>query len=585
MQEQENNGHAELKKISEQILEKIGEVFNDVKEVLKNSSCTKEEFKNLIIAGLVQKKISLVPVKTNSVYVGIFGKSFFEKDKNNYIICANINTFPSSKADVGIISDEEADVLQFKNKLDPSIKILNKRSMFEAFELICSCNNLQISFSKNVGSENVGESVVLVDLKNIFNIETVHHQKLNALLELENSKSISLYQAKNIFAKELYKIKNKKSVLIPSLVTALGKVLEFKDEEKTNSFTVKNMLINNEFSVTKLERYFECPFKHFLLEVLKLKKREQCVIDYIDVGNIYHEWARIFVKNSNKINSKNKKEIALKLFDEITNSEKFAEIKQLEKNKPIFNSMRKEVVKLADLLLTHIKQTKFEPQYLEAEFGSGKLLKSPILKSKTKNYFFKGKIDRVDVCSDYARVIDYKTGGDKFNFTKIFYGKKIQLVAYLMCVNENNFKPVGAYYFPLKTQKTKKAPIQKLDGITLKDLDVVFKMDHNLKAGEKSSLIDVKLNENLAFNGNVGKSTLLTEKEFSALIEYVNKLCIKALDEIYDGNIKPSPLETKYVECERCPFKGMSCCCDVNVRQSQNVKKDDFTQMEVENEQ
>ena len=40
----------------------------------------------------------------------------------------------------------------------------------------------------------------------------------------------------------------------------------------------------------------------------------------------------------------------------------------------------------------------------------------------------KGKIDRVDECGEYKRIIDYKTGDISSDLASVYYGKKIQLI-------------------------------------------------------------------------------------------------------------------------------------------------------------
>ena len=72
----------------------------------------------------------------------------------------------------------------------------------------------------------------------------------------------------------------------------------------------------------------------------------------------------------------------------------------------------------------------------------------------------RGRIDRVDeAASDgqaYVRVVDYKTGAKKFSLTDVYYGLNLQLLVYLMAV-ENYYRahgreviPAGGFYFEIK---------------------------------------------------------------------------------------------------------------------------------------
>ena len=103
-----------------------------------------------------------------------------------------------------------------------------------------------------------------------------------------------------------------------------------------------------------------------------------------------------------------------------------------------------------------------------------------------------GKIDRIDKFGDYIRIIDYKTGKTDSDMGSIYYGKKIQLVSYLMASEKiGNKKIAGLFYFPIHSdfvkiqQKTKNN--YKMQGFLLDDIDVIKYMDCGLSLDNPES--------------------------------------------------------------------------------------------------
>ena len=86
--------------------------------------------------------------------------------------------------------------------------------------------------------------------------------------------------------------------------------------------------------------------------------------------------------------------------------------------------------------------SKFKPTYFEKGFGTNSSLPALVLTDKIN---LKGKVDRIDFYEDYFRIIDYKTGKCDRSFKELFFGKKVQLEAYIKVVeNSLKLKPAGA---------------------------------------------------------------------------------------------------------------------------------------------
>ena len=128
---------------------------------------------------------------------------------------------------------------------------------------------------------------------------------------------------------------------------------------------------------------------------------------------------------------------------------------------------------LSARLVRRIKQTahavvrqlaagRFETAGCEVEFGHGKAFPPiELTLSNGARCLLTGKIDRLDSFTDgegkrFLRVIDYKTGTSRFDFTDLYYGLKLQLPLYLAAATAaddavRRAEPAGFYYLPVKT--------------------------------------------------------------------------------------------------------------------------------------
>ena len=228
-----------------------------------------------------------------------------------------------------------------------------------------------------------------------------------------------------------------------------------------NSESVKKIL-NDEFGgnflwgATHLEEYHTCPFKFFLKYSMKLEpfKKPVYEIEPANEGNIIHKILRDFfytLKNDKRlpVDSYMKfKDDMLKTTDEFFNT---FEQKSYVGDKDYYE-VRKE--KIIDYLLSSLKKEvrqtkidnyKFKPEYFELQFGNVIQVKEPpdidaiIIKDPSgREIYVGGLVDRVDVCSDGFRVIDYKGSASQEPKLKIeeFGNKSFQMPIYILAARK-----------------------------------------------------------------------------------------------------------------------------------------------------
>ena len=240
--------------------------------------------------------------------------------------------------------------------------------------------------------------------------------------------------------------------------------------------------------------------------------------------------------------------------------------------------------RLVTLSIVYIVQglqaTDFEVVGNEIEFKNGKEYKPiEITTEDGRKVEITGKIDRIDLAKDetgkYIRIIDYKSSAKDINLNEVLAGLQLQLITYLDAVcEEKDVIPAGVLYFGLTEPKLDKVKNSKsitdeeveqkirehfrMNGLVLAEMNVINMMDNNLKDGEKSTTIPVKLKK----DGSMDKtSKVVSRKEFEILQKYVKKTLGDISKEILDGNIDIKPyynVKNKRKPCEYCVY-GSIC--------------------------
>lgn len=142
--------------------------------------------------------------------------------------------------------------------------------------------------------------------------------------------------------------------------------------------------------------------------------------------------------------------------------------------------------------------------------------------SEEEQLHLRGRIDRLDLCEDqehvYVKIIDYKSGGTRFDLAAVYYGLQLQLVVYMDAVTEleerkhpgKEVVPAGIFYYNIKDplvdtdkenaetpEEIEKEILRQLrmNGLVNSDLEVISHMDRAIE--KKSDVIPVALKDGM----------------------------------------------------------------------------------------
>jgi len=331
-------------------------------------------------------------------------------------------------------------------------------------------------------------------------------------------------------------------------------------------------------SISRLERFRQCPFSHYVKYGLKPEGRPIYTIQAPEIGTLLHELIDGFFKAVDHQNL-NLREIPKEKRDTIIEEVMAKSLPQIKTN--VFNStgqyqylgkkLERVGKKSIDILMKHLCAGEFEPEYTEFNFEQ----ELSIPEINLGEIKIVGKIDRLDLYkkddTTWVKVIDYKSGNQKINYDDIYYGLSLQLLVYLdgaMSVIEgDDILPGGTFYFHVDDpipqvdfSQNIEGEINKafkLNGLLLDDPDVIAAMDGN---SDKSK------SDILPLNFNSGSK--LSQAEFEAVIKYVRETVVRQITRIYQGdiNIRPYRKGAEY-GCKFCEYKGI-CQFDDDIQKS-----------------
>lgn len=533
----------------------INTVFDEILSLNKNVNI--DEFFDIFSHVCEVVKINNLPLSLDCVKI-VDANNSMEIFDHLFMVNCNKENAPNVKADCGIILDSEIEVLNFKNKLSPTISHINKLSRLRLFNSVLLFNqNLTISYSKNACE-------IINNLKKKFIVNIDGSYKQIPILTISDNDNYILSEMDLI--ENL--CKNDKNNVKINIKTAKNK--DFSNISAKSSNILKNLKL---ISPSYLESYFKCPFYCFLNNGIKIRNDFQPEILMVDIGNLLHEIVYIYYKKNKKVG-----DVYEFCKNEINKFIERNERLKLNKESPVFINLIDEAVRVVNALDYIDENSEFLPTYFEFEFNE----KNPI---ELKNISLIGKVDRVDIFNDMLRIIDYKSGTIKPGLNELYYGKKLQLFLY-SCAMENILqkKVVGCFYLPLHNKYEKgDENSYSLKGFYLAEDFVVKAFDKRLEAGgESSDIVSAKLKK----DGTVSissKDKQLTSNDFNILQEYSKKVSELAVDEIKSGYIKPSPTE-KDCFCEYCPYVHVCLKNSSNVKSRPNNKVEIDSFKEVENE-
>lgn len=321
-------------------------------------------------------------------------------------------------------------------------------------------------------------------------------------------------------------------------------------------------------SVTRLERYAQCPFSYFAQYGLRPERVEPFELNVRDEGTFFHDAVREFLARSMDDLSRLSIPEAEARMDAVSDDL----LDQMARQGPLGQSavalaerrrLKATARTCAGVLAEHMHNSRFAPAALETDFGREDGPARLVVDASSGQCVLEGRIDRVDTWPEggYLRVIDYKRGGRTLDLDAVYHGLSLQLPVYLAAaMKKRGGLSAGVYYFNLDEgiltlQTTDKNAVERerrssfrMTGLAIDDTEVLAAQSPNFP-----EVLNLRVNQ----SGGLYKDAQATDaKGFEALTAHVLRKSAALLDEIRGGNAAIAPIEfRKKSPCANCDLR------------------------------
>ena len=532
-----------------QISAALEKTLDEISLLTDGTEMTVAEFEAVLSGGLEATEISLIPLKSDAVFLGDITDSRIEKARAVFAV-GMTDAVPRNADDTALISDQEIGRLdEVKTRIEPTVAEVNLRSRESvALNLCAFTEKLFLSYSLSGNGDEPA-------LSEVFKYLSLFRSKDGQPIKTEKSlpEQDFVYEASSIVP-AIRRLILEKFAYEGGLTgsgenySALYEALERVGERQKDDFLKEAdprlkiergeelFFGNGRTSPTTLEGYFSCPFCNFAERGLKLKEREETVTLAVDSGNFVHE---LLERTSQKLDSFASEEEAARYAEEtgreLLKKPVYAAQGDTASGKYAAERLLKEGVAAAVAVYRQIVGSSFSVEETEKAV-------------KTDDFY--GKVDRVDSGDGFVRVIDYKTGKINDEAAAYYTGRKLQRQLYMSAVMGER-TPAGVFYFPASLsfkEKDKGEANFRMSGYLNGEKEAIFAGDNGLKEGETSAFFKARLGDNSRLEN------VMAEDVFRDFIDYAVLEARQGVKELKSGFIAPSPYDGA---CDYCKYGGM----------------------------
>jgi len=612
-----------------QIWSVIIAIFDQLIELIGDEELPAGEYASILKSGFEAVEIGLLPPTIDQIIVGTMQRTRAGNIKALMILGANDGLLPAAAASESLLNEDEKTALYKKGieicKIDDLRAKEEKLAIYKNLSKPSEYLWMSYSASDLEGKESK-QSILFDKIRKIYTDLSVSKDILNEedpmlLIEAPGSTLKHMTEAFRstmegeplreewLAAYQWYEANSemqlrpvKEGLLFTNRQEKIRKDLVQKIYKRDPSLELS-------LSPSRLERFSRCPFSHFVNYGLKPDERRIFELAGREIGDVYHQ---CFMKLSEQLSAPGiditdprspwmnvTKEKCLQYIDsfieEAAMDYRDGVLVQGEEERYRGLRMKRVCGDAAWALVEHVQSGQIQNVFFESEFGRavGKQFPPIEVKLGEDTLYIEGKIDRVDVLrgkdgdtDQYVKIIDYKSGKEKFDTEEARAGWRLQLMLYLRAAlgansydrnRENPYKPAGVFYFEIaepqidvtdlpETDYAEKIKAErkksfKLDGVVLDNQSIIESI-----AGEfsgYSDILPVRKTKDGLYAGTTEKK-LLKEEDFSELLDAVNNKVKELCGELSEGSIEIKPKKVKEeTACKFCKYKSI-CYFDLS---------------------
>lgn len=585
----------------------VASVLDEAVSLLGGEKVRRSQFEQILEAGFAEAKIGIIPPGTDQVHIGDLTRSRLTDVKAVLFLGMNDEYVPQRKSGRGILTDMEREYLKSRDfHLAPTAR--EDAAIQKYYLYLClskPSDYLVLSWSRMGADGSVMRpSPVLKQVRQLLP-EVREEEGIpggtagNVYLPGETSRALSrmLASSRNWSSEERKQNTPSLRELYLCALTAdpdrteeLVRALEPEALPKLEQRIARRLYGDVlEGSVSRLEKFAQCPYLQFGVYGLRLQDRPRFEVRASDVGSIMHRAMEILAEKVDRSIEYTwqtlPREVCGEWADESLREaslemsggkfeDSFRSAGQLMRLRRIFRYS-------ADIMRLQLLAGAFRPAFFEVKFDSrDRLTADPVVFENGSRMHLTGRIDRIDESVDrehgrvYVKIIDYKTGGTEFDLRKVYMGTELQLLVYMDSAlkMERRKHPgdsilcAGMLYFPVRDPvleaKMAGRPASEIEeerrkkvrpnGLVLEDPDAITRL-----CGDASLLpqvAPVSLNKDGSLSKN---SSTATGEQMKLLSDFSGWKMKEAGRRIFRGEIAPSPLweNERQTACTWCSLR------------------------------
>lgn len=348
------------------------------------------------------------------------------------------------------------------------------------------------------------------------------------------------------------------------------------EQEPLSPGQTRRLFTQDTVSITRLESFAACPYRHFVDYGLKPVQRRPFAFEADERGSFFHSALQGYATLASALPDwPNVEDEAIdRMLDQVlpplTQAWEGGPLEEDPMGQQLGESYVRAVRRAAWLFTQHARNSRFTTWGAEVSFGTeGGLPPVVLTLHDGRRIALRGKIDRIDRYEGdkglYLRVVDYKSSQHSLDPIRMWYGLQLQLLLYLKAATQmkEGALPAGAFYFTVKdpmvnTPEDVKAAAEsqiarslRLKGVVLAETEVIAAMD----AEAQQYSIDKVFNK----DGTVDKtSSALGLDEMRALLTHAEKTAAQLADHIREGRISAAPAQAgTWCACDFCDYSAV----------------------------
>ena len=591
-------------RMGDQIYGAVLKIFDQITELMGEEELSCEEYGRILEEGLNGLKVGQIPGSNNRVLVGDMKRTRLDEIRALFVLGTNDGVTPPVSSPGGILTDREKEVLAARGvELSPTVQEETCQDIFYLYlNLTKPGKYLWLSYAQSDSEgKALNPSGVLAKIRQIFPALTVEE---DGAREKELSFRLRGDDGLGFLAGELRKPEEERDPLTEELLRyyrqngreeELRRLLEgvfFTGDARELTPEEAELLYGTHLhgSVTGLSRYADCPFAYFAGNGLRLQERKEFVVQPFDLGNLLHDAAERFGRRCQReglswgaLTDPVRDAMANEALQEAVDAYGDGLFRKDSRSEHLAERLKKPFLRTMKVLCHQASKGEFEPVEFEAAFDRIPELTYDL--GRGRKLTLRGKIDRIDTArvgeDSYVKVIDYKTGGEKYDWSRMYAGLQMQLPVYLKGalsltgrLSGQETHPAGFFYYRMhdpflkdvKEEDAEQKYVMELrpDGLANESPRVLAALDRDLGDGEKlakgakSDAVRVRTTAGGEF---YKEAEVVSEIGLQQIIRQTDRNLVRFGQEILSGRDAAEPYRysarTDDNACMHCAFRAV----------------------------